>query len=543
MFNGGLQARNQGQLGTCYSESSTRLILKLFKHPEIKLLGDIKDNISSDEFKELQRFEESIVNELKAVKYKKTQKLDQNTFLDEFLKEYNDPQNDTTKKDPLEIPLYFPDDFKEAINELYTSYTNLQNASIKKTELNENLVELKQKMDKLHNEYVELNEKLNKLNIEKKIEEYNNTVPIFNGKVKEHQEVGADYNAIVKKYNEIDKNEIVEFNKSYNNLVIKKNDFVNNFNKDNTPEITKLLKDRQKFVDSREKLKKIIDNQNRHFNEINNFIILKFDTKDGASVKDIIDWFVKYVNDPTNFTNDPKSNHVYKLQNAKLNGMNTNNQCKQWDQDIDALNENCQINYTFLYGIFKNFHNKLKTKPNSRMLVVEDVLSNSKEDEIINKIETIINDDRYLVAGLNYSTGSIFADIFQDTDNLIELTKDYSNEDGYCVVKGEDIPGHAIVITGHDDNNFILKNSWGYKWGDFGKLKINKNKFLKNLCVINIYTINMIEEKMVPIAKGGISTHKYKTKRNRKIKAVINRKKSTKKIHKRKKTHRNKKNN
>lgn len=492
MFNGGLQARNQGQLGTCYSESTTRLILKLFKHPNIKLLGDIKDKISSKEFDELQDFENKIVKEIKNAPHKKEQKRQQIDFLKNFLGKHNNPQKDPDKKDPPEIPQYFTDDYKDAINKLYNSYINLQTASIKKTQLK---AEMNEMLDQIQNNNVNNNAKV------------------------------GEYNTKVKEYT----NDIDEFKNSYSNLFTKSTDFVAKFNKDNTPEISKLLEDRKTFVENNTELKNIIDEQNNHFNKINNFIISKFDTEDGGgSPFDVMNWFVNYVNDDSNFISNDENN-----LNTSIISEN-NNQCKEWDQDINQLTTDCQIDYTFLYELFKKFNKKLNDQ-NLKLKFVEYDLSNN----ILNdkNIKTVITENRYLVANLEYSTNSIFATIFEDTYKLSELNTTTSDYNTYCNKDDTTTTttGHVIVITGYDDDNFIIKNSWGYKWGDFGKLKINKNIFIKNLCIANIYTIDM-----VPIKKGGISTHKYQTKRNRRIKAVMNRKKITKKIHKRKKTRRNK---
>ena len=547
MFNGGLQARNQGQIGTCYSESTTRLILKLLKHPDIKLLGDIRTH---EKFKKLQEFEDLIVNEIKDAPNKIIQKKEQIEnnnylieFINEFLKNHRNPQSDTNQESKLTIQEYFPNEFKIAIDELKTSYLNLKTVSLKKVELKIEYDKLLQEIEKLDNELKVLNEKIKKLetdlefnSTENKINEYNDTAKNINTKGEEYNETAKNINTKGKKYNEIDKNETDIFYKSFNKLVemsnnlsVKTNVDVDNFNKDNTPEISELLKARKKFVEDNKDLKNIIDDQNKHFNEINNFIISRFDTGSGGSQSVVMNWFVEFINNKNNFT----SNNADILQ--KITKNNTNNQCKQWDQEFNKLITNCEIKYKFLYDLFKEFHNRLER--NSRILV----FNNYKLDnQIIKNIETVIKDNRYLVAGLRYSTTSTFANIFHDTNRLSKLNTTSINDED-CVVKGDTIPGHVIVITGSDDNHFTIKNSWGYDWGDFGKLKINKNVFLKNLCVSTISTIDMVPtSNIVPIKKGGISKHKYQTKRNRRIKAVLNRKKFTKKIYKRKKTRRNK---
>ena len=580
MFNGGLQARDQGQLDTCYSESSTRLILKLFKHPSIQLLGDIKDKIS---FEELQNFENAIVKKLKNVDVnineKKYQDNDDNklyTFTNTFLKShYNPNENPPVIQQDQNFPI--PENFKEAMDNLSESYTNLREILLKKIELKTEMNELEKKTQNLNiitenlkKEHIMLLEIFNKNNTEENSDKHNNARDAYEKSYDTYINSSNEYYTKIQEYNDLG-DKFVTYNNnhknSYNylfklndqNKIIKKK---TEFSEDNTPEITKLFNDRQKFVNNRPDLKQIIDDQNKHFNEINNFFISKIGI-DGGSVKDIIDWFMNYVNNKSNFNNNNNnnnSNYVDKLRKAIIGkNKNPDNTCKLWNENINKIETNCTIDYEFLYTKFKNFHNKLKSY--SLMLEFEDVYyinnKNNNENKIIKKIQDVIDNKKYLVALSHYSTNSLFENVFTDINRLDELIPS-SRKSGYCN-NGNQITGHAIVITGYDDdNNFILKNSWGYKWGEFGKLKIKKDIFLKTLCVTDLYTINiinMIENETGPITnknmvpfpnknrnmvpfpnkntknptKGGISKHKYQTKRNRRIKAVMNRKKSTKK--------------
>lgn len=403
-----------------------------------------------------------------------------------------------------------------------------------------------------------LHEIFNKNNTEENSDKHNNTRDAYEKSYDTYINSSNEYNTKINDYKNLGEIFVTYNNNHKNsyNYLFKMNDLnkiikkKTEFSEDNTPEITKLFNNRQNFVNDRPDLKQIIDDQNKHFNEINNFIISKIGT-DGGSVKDIIDWFMNYVKNTSNFdNNNNNSNYVDKLLKAKIvKDKNPDNKCKLWNENINKIETNCMINYKFLYTIFKNFHNKLKHK--SLMLEFEDVYyirnKNNNENKIIEKIQNVIDNKRYLVALSHYSINSLFENVFTDINRLDELIPSSKNR-GYCN-NGNQITGHAIVITGYDDdNNFILKNSWGYKWGEFGKLKIKKDIFLKTLCVTDIYTINiinMIENETGPITnknmvpfpkkntknptKGGISKHKYQTKRNRRIKAVMNRKKSTKK--------------
>jgi len=54
--------------------------------------------------------------------------------------------------------------------------------------------------------------------------------------------------------------------------------------------------------------------------------------------------------------------------------------------------------------------------------------------------------------------------------------KAYLNSDKiYTYDKNNDYSGHAVVILGWDENNWILQNSWGHVWGDKGLFKVPIN--------------------------------------------------------------------
>ena len=41
--------------------------------------------------------------------------------------------------------------------------------------------------------------------------------------------------------------------------------------------------------------------------------------------------------------------------------------------------------------------------------------------------------------------------------------------------------GHAICCIGYDENGFILKNTWGGAWGDFGNCYLPYSQVNDNL--------------------------------------------------------------
>ena len=44
---------------------------------------------------------------------------------------------------------------------------------------------------------------------------------------------------------------------------------------------------------------------------------------------------------------------------------------------------------------------------------------------------------------------------------------------------------HAAVAVGYTDNYWIVKNSWGEKWGDNGYIKIKYDETGAGICGIN----------------------------------------------------------
>lgn len=45
-------------------------------------------------------------------------------------------------------------------------------------------------------------------------------------------------------------------------------------------------------------------------------------------------------------------------------------------------------------------------------------------------------------------------------------------------------PNHAIVVTGYNEKGWIIKNSWGEKWGDKGYFYLPRDE---NKCGINAH--------------------------------------------------------
>ena len=56
--------------------------------------------------------------------------------------------------------------------------------------------------------------------------------------------------------------------------------------------------------------------------------------------------------------------------------------------------------------------------------------------------------------------------------------------------------GHAVLAVGYDDNkeHFIVRNSWGTKWGDNGYFYMPYNYILNKKLATDFWTIQKITE-------------------------------------------------
>ena len=120
-YRGGLQSVEQGKYGTCYSESVSRIILKILKHPEIKLIPDIND-LNPEILNKLNEFETLYIKNKKEFKFANPSFQSSDS---KFLELQNLPINKTVLED--RIKFVNENESLKTTLETQTKYYNLFN--------------------------------------------------------------------------------------------------------------------------------------------------------------------------------------------------------------------------------------------------------------------------------------------------------------------------------------------------------------------------------------------------------------------------------
>ena len=124
-------------------------------------------------------------------------------------------------------------------------------------------------------------------------------------------------------------------------------------------------------------------------------------------------------------------------------------------------------------------------------------------DELCEFIKDKIDRKLYLCLKVVSSEDSVFNRLFNinvDGLNMPGLENICSNK--------KILSGHALNIVGYNENSFILKNSWGIEWGNFGKFYMKYNSLKENMCAVSISCIDMINIKI----KRKITLYRNKNK-------------------------------
>jgi hypothetical protein len=98
----------------------------------------------------------------------------------------------------------------------------------------------------------------------------------------------------------------------------------------------------------------------------------------------------------------------------------------------------------------------------------------------------------YLCIGVFWAPNTTFDTYFE---NDIVVLNRIDPKTNICGTRNKN--GHAMNIVGYDDKKkvFIIKNSYGIKWGDFGKFFVNYDVFLKNTCATSVSCLDYYHTK------------------------------------------------
>jgi len=474
-YNGGFQARQQFG-ATCYSESATRLILKLFKNKG--LLREIpKSN-------ELDDFEKNIIGRVKEIR-------------SNFYIQPHDDYKITEKRTELESKIKkhiedYSQEIKDEINKLITELNDDM------TEQNDEIDKLKEKIDILEKQYDEM---LVQYDSEEQLNDLMKEIIILKQK---HKNLKSDLGDLITEYN-------------YRSIQIQ-------LTQDSI--INDLLKKRKEFLKTDAQLKEIIEEQDKYFKLLNTFFILKIGISSGQTNLVFL-WFVNYMNNITIF-NGTDENGIRILKHDNIYEGKT-------PADHIDIADTCTISrsglltsgncismtdndYSELYFFFKKMAVKL-AQDNFNLQLMQIRMKN--EVSAINSIIFELVQQRYVCIILKMILNSKFdLNFINSAIDLNTFLNSTQYEKSYCknpIVNTTRY--HALIISGYKEINgelyFIVKNSWGILWGDFGKVEIKASLLFSNLCVDCVYIIQ-INNKLP--TKGGKrkSRRKQNMKKSRK---------------------------
>jgi len=282
--------------------------------------------------------------------------------------------------------------------------------------------------------------------------------------------------------------------------------------------INNVFESRKTFLNKNNNLKKTIERQNDVFNAINNFIILKCGINGEASLK-FFTWFTTYINDHTNFGPSKNESELIStsFENDQFEECKSQPICFKWDEETNSKVE-CTVDYKELFSLFKDFHQRLFSK---RIKLSVKTFKPPNTPNLLNIIEDILNKTLYLHISCIFGPNSDFIEILQDSSRLEELNEENpENPSNYCGSKnsgGGNKDNHGLVIIGIEGDHVIIKNSWGYEWGDFGKFKIRKDALFNNLCIEYVTVIDM-ESQTLQNNGGKKSRHRKKNAKHRRTK-------------------------
>jgi len=267
----------------------------------------------------------------------------------------------------------------------------------------------------------------------------------------------------------------------------------------------KLLRRRNKFVNSNPELKSILDEQNKYYNLFNNFFILNCGI-DTGSVFSLMVWFVNYLDTLWHKVKSGDQNDTILKETIKyLENPDDVNLCRRltfrsecklqkFDDERRSSRITCDIDYEFLANTLIELERRLRVASKELLYTSYNnyIQLNSEGMTMIDWIKSKIDEKLYLCLVVEYSERSLFkGDLYRGQSD--ELNYDWSKYPEYCKKPDKKILAHAVNIIGYDDVNkkIIVKNSWGLEWGDFGKIFLDYERF-KDKCIANILCIDII---------------------------------------------------
>jgi len=499
MLIGGLNATNQGEYGTCYSEAAARIIIKILKHPSIKLIPDINN---LDELTDSFATSATQPSAIESVSATAPSRREHNVTAKQELRSREIAGPETVAfgtEAKISGAMTAPRPRLNRLNGYEARLVNLQKEIQKCEEKVKLLWEDRYKYDNIINNPTDFAPEVFKDALE--------------------MDVGLDNKFYVNSENK---------QKQINDMI-------------------QIKKERLDYINADTEIKYIIDKQTEYFDQINNFIISRCGT-DGFNVPRLLKWFVNYINNKSNFENNSLKDET--ITETEVCEPNPVKKCYISDANETRTFVTCSensIDYDKLFNIFKALHTKL-VDINKKLDFTNlyPIRSNYKF------IESVLDNHLYLSIESAWIPESQFDNIFHINKNVDVLTNLSPN---YYFCSGEPKANlrsktnfHAYVLVGYDEDNYIIKNSWGIEWGEFGKLKIKKDNFIRNLCISSIDVIFFSELEpeqpevvdvippptVDPSAEGG-STRKQQ-KRTRKTRKQKKRSRKTRKQKKRSRT-------
>jgi len=289
--------------------------------------------------------------------------------------------------------------------------------------------------------------------------------------------------------------------------------------------INELLKKRKEFLKTDAHLKEIIEEQDKYFKLLNTFFILKIGIS-GGTTHLVFLWFVNYMNNIKNFngTNEYgiqilKHDNIYQ-GNTPADHIDIADTCTISRSGLltsDKCISMTDNDYSELFYFFKKMAIKL-AQDNFNLQFMLIFIKN--EANAINSIKFELDQQRYVCILLRMNLNSKFyLNFINSAIDLNTFLNSPQDEVFYCIDNENTGMYHALIISGYKEINgelyFIVKNSWGILWGDFGKVEIKASLLFSNLCVDFVYTIQ-IKNKLP--TKGGKrkSRRKQNMKKSRK---------------------------